>query len=129
MGILPGSRWGTAEDRLVLVGAHWDTVLNTGGLDDNGSGVSAMMELGRANLSNKTSQIRHLNLDKVSRRQVSHSGRALNHGKCTLEFSVLMVAFDLEEVASQGSLAFIQDFLIPTVLKQTGAQIQGELQQ
>ena len=41
----------------------------------------------------------------------------------------MMVAFDLEEVASQGSLAFIQDFLIPTVLKQTGAQIQGELQQ
>ena len=70
-----------------------------------------------------------LNLHKVSRRQVSHSGRALNHGKCALEFSVMMVAFDLEEVASQGSLAFIQDFLIPTVLKQTGAQIQGELQQ
>ena len=38
----------------------------------------------------------------------------------------MMVAFDLEEVASQGSLAFIQDFLIPTVLKETGAQIQGE---
>ena len=36
---------------------HWDTVLNTGGLDDNGSGVSAMLELGRTNLSNKTSQI------------------------------------------------------------------------
>ena len=38
----------------------------------------------------------------------------------------MMVAFDLEEVASQGSLAFVQDFLIPTVLKETGAQIQGE---
>ena len=63
MGILPGSRWGTAEDRLVVVGAHWDTVLNTGGLDDNGSGVSAMMELGRGNLSNRISQIRS---DRVS---------------------------------------------------------------
>ena len=41
----------------------------------------------------------------------------------------MMVAFDLEEVASQGSLAFVQDFLIPTVLKQTGAQVQGEVQQ
>ena len=58
MGVLPGRRWGTPQDRLVVVGAHWDTVLNTGGLDDNGSGMSAMMELGRANLSNKTSQIR-----------------------------------------------------------------------
>ena len=128
VGVLPGSRWGTPQDRLVLVGAHWDTVLNTGGLDDNGSGVSAMLELGRTNLSDKTSHIFQILIliIKVSRPQVFHSGRALNHGKCALEFSVLMVAFDLEEVASQGSLAFIQDFLIPTVLKQTGAEIQGE---
>ena len=53
MGILPGTRWGTGEDRLVVVGAHWDTVLNTGGLDDNGSGVSAMLELGKRNLSDR----------------------------------------------------------------------------
>ena len=46
MGVLPGRRWATPEDRLVVVGAHWDTVINTGGLDDNGSGVSAMLELG-----------------------------------------------------------------------------------
>ena len=57
VGILPGARWGTPEDRLVVVGAHWDTVLNTGGLDDNGSGVSAMLELGRRNLSDITSVI------------------------------------------------------------------------
>ena len=55
MGVLPGRRWATPEDRMVVVGAHWDTVLNTGGLDDNGSGVSAMLELGRTNLSDKTS--------------------------------------------------------------------------
>ena len=30
-----------------MVGAHWDTVTNTGGLDDNGSGVAAMLELGK----------------------------------------------------------------------------------
>ena len=53
VGVLPGSRWGTPQDRLVLVGAHWDTVLNTGGLDDNGSGVSAMLELGKRNLSDR----------------------------------------------------------------------------
>ena len=86
-------------------------------------------ELVKQNISDQIWHLSNLNLNKVSRRQVSHSGRALNHGKCALEFSVMMVAFDLEEVASQGSLAFIQDFLIPTVLKQTGTQIQGELQQ
>ena len=31
-------RWGTQEDRLLVVGAHWDTVPGSGGLDDNGSG-------------------------------------------------------------------------------------------
>ena len=68
LGVLPGSRWGTAGDRLVVVGAHWDTVLNTGGLDDNGSGVSAMLELGKRNLSVNTSHIfRISHLIKVSR--------------------------------------------------------------
>ena len=33
----------------MVVGAHWDTVQNTGGLDDNGSGVAAMLELGKRN--------------------------------------------------------------------------------
>ena len=32
-------RWGTEEDRVLVVGAHWDTVPSSGGLDDNGSGV------------------------------------------------------------------------------------------
>ena len=31
-------RWGTQEDRVLVVGAHWDTVPGSGGLDDNGSG-------------------------------------------------------------------------------------------
>ena len=38
--------YGRSEDRIIVVGAHWDTVPNTGGLDDNGSGVAAMLELG-----------------------------------------------------------------------------------
>ena len=38
LGILPGTRWGTEEDKILVVGAHWDTVQDTGGLDDNGSG-------------------------------------------------------------------------------------------
>ena len=64
VGILPGARWGTPEDRLVVVGAHWDTVFNTGGLDDNGSGVAAMLELGRTSLS--TLQTSQFDLDLVS---------------------------------------------------------------
>ena len=47
LGVLPGRMWGRAGDRVLVVGAHWDTVTNTGGLDDNGSGVAAMLELGK----------------------------------------------------------------------------------
>ena len=48
----------------MVVGAHWDTVFNTGGLDDNGSGVAAMLELGRTSLS--TLQTSQSDLDLVS---------------------------------------------------------------
>ena len=92
VAILPGDKWGTPEDKILVVGAHWDTVENTGGLDDNGSGVAAMMEL----------------------------ARALSHGECSPTYSVILVAFDLEEYGSQGSLVFVQEFLIPTVLRAGG---------
>ena len=92
IGILPGEMWGTPQDRILVVGGHWDTVKNTGGLDDNGSGVAAILEL----------------------------ARALYHGKCNPKYSVILVAFDLEEFGSQGSLVFVQDFLIPRVLEAGG---------
>jgi Zn-dependent M28 family amino/carboxypeptidase len=41
---LPGTRW---PDQIVLVGAHYDTVPGSPGADDNASGVSALLELGR----------------------------------------------------------------------------------
>ena len=91
--------WGTSGDNILVVGAHWDTVQNTGGLDDNGSGVSALLEL----------------------------ARALNHGKCVAKFTIILVAFDLEEFASQGSLVFVQDFLMESVMNLTGSKTQGAI--
>lgn len=48
ISVVKGSTWSTAEDRPVVVGAHWDTVNFTPGTDDNGSGVAAMLEAARA---------------------------------------------------------------------------------
>ncbi|SEO80782.1 Peptidase family M28 [Nitrosovibrio sp. Nv6] len=45
---LPGTRW---PRQVVLVGAHYDTVRQSPGADDNASGVAALLELGRC-LSN-----------------------------------------------------------------------------
>ena len=76
IGILPGEMWRTPDDYIHMVGAQWDTVKNTRGLDDNSSGVAAILEM----------------------------VRALYHGECENKYTVIIVAFDLEEFGSQGSV-------------------------
>lgn len=48
IGVLKGREWGTPNDQIIVVGAHWDTVNFTPGTDDNGSGMAAMLEAARA---------------------------------------------------------------------------------
>jgi len=52
--------------------------------DDNGSGIAAMLE----------------------------AARLIAHSLCKPKYTILFVAFDLEEVGSQGSLVFIKDYLV-----------------
>ena len=42
--------------------------------------------------------------------------RALHQADCTPEFTIVIVAFDLEEMGSEGSQQFIQEFLLPRLL-------------
>ncbi|KAK2708538.1 hypothetical protein QYM36_014220 [Artemia franciscana] len=98
IGVLPGRRWGTKDDEIILLAAHWDTVEGSNGMDDNGSGVSVVLEV----------------------------ARALTEAKCVTEFSVMFVLFDLEEVGCIGSIYFIRDYLIPHVLDaHGGAKLKG----
>ena len=39
MAIFPGKNFGTKTDEITIVAAHWDTVLDSPGFNDNGSGV------------------------------------------------------------------------------------------
>lgn len=48
MGMIPSSRTGTADDQIVIVGAHYDTTANTTGVDDNGSGVTALLQIAKS---------------------------------------------------------------------------------
>ena len=48
ISIIPGSAWGTKEDKVLVVGAHWDTVVGSPGFNDNASGTAAVLELARA---------------------------------------------------------------------------------
>lgn len=45
--IVAEQRGGSAPEEIVLVGAHYDSVLGSPGANDNGSGVAALLELAR----------------------------------------------------------------------------------
>ena len=32
ISVIPGSAWGTKEDKVLVVGAHWDTVVGSPGM-------------------------------------------------------------------------------------------------
>lgn len=70
VGMLPGTRWGTSADVPVVVGAHMDTVESSPGMDDNGSGMTAMLE----------------------------AARILMASGCAFDNTIVFVAFDLEEI-------------------------------
>ena len=45
--MIRSSRTGTADDQIVIVGAHYDTTQNTTGVDDNGSGATALLQVAK----------------------------------------------------------------------------------
>ncbi|XP_078589487.1 uncharacterized protein LOC144869827 isoform X2 [Branchiostoma floridae x Branchiostoma japonicum] len=47
IGVKRGKMNGTSDDRIVAVGAHYDTVATSPGVDDDGSGMAAMLEMAR----------------------------------------------------------------------------------
>ena len=81
-----------------MVTAHWDTVATSPGVDDNGSGVVALLEIARI-LANTAEQ-----------------GPILN--------TVIFAALDKEEVGCEGAKALVRDFVVPVLVKQIGAAVQ-----
>ena len=75
--------------------AHWDTVDTSPGVDDNGSGVVALLEVARL---------------------VSHMSNTTN--------TVIFALFDKEEVGCEGSKAFIRDLIVPMFVKNFKSKVQ-----
>ena len=44
VGRLPGRFTGTSDDKMVLIGSHYDTAQTTPGVTDNGSGMTALLQ-------------------------------------------------------------------------------------
>ena len=95
--MIPGKYYNTSEDRILIVGAHWDTYGLSPGFNDNGSGVAALLEV----------------------------ARVLATASCYQpDYSVFFVAFDAEESGCRGSQEFVSTHLGPH-LKATGGTTQG----
>ncbi|XP_028399861.1 uncharacterized protein LOC114523199 [Dendronephthya gigantea] len=104
IGMLRGKHTGTADDRIVIVGAHYDTTSRTRGVDDNGSGVTALLQAAK---------------------QIGKSG-------CRFKNTILFVAFDFEEDTAEsehpipfGSQYFVQN--LTEYLSQTGGTVKGAI--
>ena len=95
--MIPGKYYNTSQDRILIVGAHWDTFGLSPGFNDNGSGVAALLEV----------------------------ARVLATASCYKpDYSVFFVAFDAEESGCRGSQEFVSTHLGPH-LKATGGTTQG----
>ena len=96
--ILPGkNRNIEGRDKVLVLGAHFDTVASTPGVDDNGSGMVTLLEV----------------------------ARILAFRKEKLGHTIIFVAFDLEEAGLFGSKAFVLNYLIPKELVQRKAEYVG----
>jgi len=100
IGILPGHDFGHEGSRAWVVAAHWDVVEDTSGVNDNGSGISAMME----------------------------AARVLSSAACfarNQRDTIIFVALDTEETGCVGSLEFVRAFVLPVVQRSFGAKLAG----
>ena len=86
VGVLKGTKFGTKDDSILGVGAHYDTVNTTKGVDDNGAGVAAMLEVIR--------QITNMNKKGTKRGN-----------------TIIFASFDLEENQLSGSRHFVESWL------------------
>nr|XP_006811327.1 PREDICTED: uncharacterized protein LOC102803314 [Saccoglossus kowalevskii] len=90
IGILPGIRRGTGDDQVSSLGAHFDTVSTTPGVDDNGSAMAGLLE----------------------------AARIVSEEMCQPANTIIFVAFDLEENQPDaggllGSKHFVNEWLAP----------------
>ncbi|XP_015789294.1 uncharacterized protein LOC107366223 [Tetranychus urticae] len=97
IGILPGRLRGEHGEGVMVIGAHYDTVATCPGMDDNGSGAMAVLESARI-LSSKMGDLNH---------------------------TIIFVTFDLEELGALGSIAFVNNYLIPKVLNSNNVKFLG----
>jgi len=51
VGRVNGAKTGTNDDKILIIGSHYDTVNTTHGVVDNGSGITALLQIVQKYLS------------------------------------------------------------------------------
>ncbi|CAJ0941441.1 unnamed protein product, partial [Mesorhabditis belari] len=96
ISIQAGPHYGTMNDEVVIVAANYDTLDDLPGVDDNGSGVAAVLETARTMAT----------LDRLYPRR----------------FTIIYALFDMKHQGLAGSHAFVSDVVLP-ILQNTNATI------
>lgn len=127
--MLKGQHTGTAGDKLVIVGAHYDTTSQTRGVDDNGSGVTALLQV--AKKIGKVIALHLISILHFTAFIACFLSPAGNSG-CEFKHTILFVAFDFEEDTAEsehpipfGSQYFVQN--LTEHLRWTGGTVKGAL--
>lgn len=97
IGVMPGRYRGSIDDSIVIIAAHYDTVEECPGVDDNGAGSVAVLE----------------------------AARVLSPYRNMLNSTLYFVLFDLEERGLWGSILFVREYLVPFELTQRGVTVVG----
>lgn len=86
------------QENLVIIGAHYDTYSkNIIGIEDNASASFVLLEL----------------------------ARLLKDFRFKLNYTILFVWFDFEELGALGSMSFVDHFLMPNYLKKANYTFEG----
>uniref|UniRef100_A0A6G1SKL5 Leupeptin-inactivating enzyme 2 n=1 Tax=Aceria tosichella TaxID=561515 RepID=A0A6G1SKL5_9ACAR len=85
ISIIPGKHRRTKNEKIILVGAHWDSAPKAPGVDDNGSGSTCLLEI----------------------------ARLVSEHQCKFQHTIMLVWFDYEEQGKYGSEFFVNDYLYP----------------
>ncbi|RWS21256.1 hypothetical protein B4U80_00831, partial [Leptotrombidium deliense] len=105
IAVLPSEKYGKKGDQIFVIGGHYDTVLNAPGIEDNGSGSTAVLE----------------------------AARILSKYRGKLIATIYFVLFDQEETLKHtirvkgldGSTAFVSEYLLPKILQKHNATYIG----
>ncbi len=80
VGVWPGPYWGTNRDQIIILGAHYDSVPSAPGVNDNGSGSAAVIEL----------------------------ATLITRNKCAFDKTIMFVLFDMEEDVKRNKIIVLK---------------------